>query len=188
MIKKLKIGFILLCSFLLPTLLVSQKEFDFYDNPIFGSKRISLGQGTDGGFSLCIEGIDLEGQESEGGFMVNDKMYDSFIMNLKKAKAKYAEWDNVAKLKEKSNNYNFNFNFNLSYFFRVSMLEGKAVRQLIIKGTEELKSSNNEFITHIGFALIFLTPQDFSIFINKISKDKIEAFLNKPKVEDLFKD
>lgn len=181
MIKKLKIGFILLCSFLLPTLLVSQKEFDFYDNPIFGSKRISLGQGTDGGFSLCIEGIDLEGQESEGGFMVNDKMYDSFIMNLK-AKAKYAEWDNVAKLNDvkdvskkmefsnevtaywKSNNYNFNFNFNLSYFFRVSMLEGKAVRQLIIKGTEELKSSNNEFITHIGFALIFDPTRFFDIY------------------------
>ena len=45
---------------------------------------------------------DISERKMFGGlaFMVNDKMYDSFIMNLKKAKAKYAEWDNVAKLND----------------------------------------------------------------------------------------
>jgi len=83
--------------------------------------------------------------------------------------------------------YQFDFNQPLRFAFFVNKNKGGTVDYELIVSTGELQSSSNQFMTSDGLAIIFNDVQELDDFLNKISIQKIDAFLAKPKTDALFK-
>ncbi|NBV91055.1 MAG: hypothetical protein EBR91_02665, partial [Flavobacteriia bacterium] len=85
------------------------------------------------------------------------------------------------------NEWNFQFLVNLKFDFKILESKGE-IKYLLLVKTGELQSSSNEFMKVDGFVLVFSSSKEIDDFTSIISTEKITAFLNKPKNEDLFKD
>lgn len=157
-------------------------------------------------FSLFIDVFSLDRVHEVGGFLINQKNYPAFIKAINDAKAKYEEWVNTAKINKvdeliKSMSFNseakayflfgdkwqFQDYVNLKFDFRIIEEDGEINYYLMIL-SGELTSSSNQFMKINGLALVFSSTKEIEDFLSKISKEKIDVFLNKPKKEALFND
>ena len=203
MLKKLLIIVQLFCSMNL----FAQEKFSEYDNSYIGERfEIQLSAKEQDKFTLYIDAMSLDKLHSKGGIRVEEKNYSEFIEALSQARIKYEEWVATAKennvkelvkamtIKSRAGGYflygsewNFQFSVNLQFDFKILESNGETKYLLLIR-TGELQSSSNQFMKVDGFVLVFTNAKEIDDFIGSISADKISAFQNKPKKEDLFKD
>ena len=203
--KKLK-SLILLASVCLSINSFAQDKFTTYDNT-YAEKTYDIQLSSDDktGFTLWIDALSLDNLHEKGGLMIKEKQYESFIGALDEAKSKYEEWVKTAKennvkeldkampIKSRVGAYflyggdwNFQYLVNLDFDFKI--LESKdELKYLLIVRTGELQSSSNQFMKVDGLVLVFSSASEIEIFKNEISSQKIQAFFNKPKADDLFK-
>lgn len=183
----------------------AQDKFTTYDNAYFEKTfdiQISTKDKVD--FTLWIDAHSFDKLHKEGGIEVSKKQYDNFLNALKESKLKYVEWIKTAKennvkeldkemtVKCKFDCYfeygDWNFQRNVTPNFRFKILpKENDILYLLIMSTGELQSSSNQFMKVDGFALVFSSESEIDDFINVISLQKINDFLNKPKAENLFK-
>lgn len=183
----------------------AQDKFTTYDNTYIGKTydiQISTKDKVD--FSLWIDAMSLDKLHKEGGIEVTKKQYDNFLNALTESKLKYVEWIKTAKennvkelnkemaIKCKVDCYfeygDWNFQYNVIPNFRFKILpQDDDIKYLLIMSTRELQSFSNQFMKVDGFALVFSSESEINDFINVISLQKINDFLNKPKAENLFK-
>ena len=203
MLKKLLIIVQLFCSMNL----FAQEKFSEYDNSYIGERfEIQLSAKEQDKFTLYIDAMSLDKLHSKGGIRVEEKNHSEFIEALSQARIKYEEWVATAKennvkelvktmtIKSRAGGYflygsewNFQFSVNLQFDFKILESNGETKYLLLIR-TGELQSSSNQFMKVDGFVLVFTSAKEIDDFIGSISADKISAFQNKPKKEDLFKD
>ena len=203
MLKKLLIIVQLFCSMNL----FAQEKFSEYDNSYIGERfEIQLSAKEQDKFTLYIDAMSLDKLHSKGGIRVEEKNHSEFIEALSQARIKYEEWVATAKennvkelvkamtIKSRAGGYflygsewNFQFSVNLQFDFKILESNGETKYLLLIR-TGELQSSSNQFMKVDGFVLVFTNAKEIDDFIGSISADKISAFQNKPKKEDLFKD
>lgn len=157
-------------------------------------------------FTLYIDALSLDDLHDKGGFMVDDDKHQAFIDALNQAKSKYEEWYTVAKENNVTelikpmkidlrtaayfmygNKWQFDYGVFPTFYFKIVKNE-RGLKHLLIVRSEELTSSSNEFMEVDGFAFIFSSADEIDDFISKISQEKIDEFVNKPKADDLFKD
>jgi hypothetical protein len=157
-------------------------------------------------FTLYINAYSLDKLHDKGGFMVTNKRHQAFLDALSQAKNKYQEWTNVAKensvteldkpmkidLRTEAyfmygNKWQFDYGVFPSFYFKVAEDE-RGLQYILIVRSGELKSSSNEYMSVDGVAFAFSSVEEIDDFISKISQEKIDEFVNKPKADDLFKD
>ena len=202
---KILITFITLCLLTITTVeSYAQEKFTTYDNTYIGKTfdiKLSLEQEE-----LYIDAMSLDELYDKGGIRISKKQHQNFFNAIAEAKTKYKEWVKTAKENnvmefEKSMNiksqvgsyflygsdWKFQLLVNLTFDFQILEDEGE-LRYLLIIRTGELKASSNEHLKVDGFLLVFSSENEIDAFTNKISRQKINAFIAKPKVKDLFKD
>jgi hypothetical protein len=185
----------------------AQEKFANYESSYFSKVydiQISLKENDD--FSLWFDAFSFDKLHKDGGVKIKKDNYQNFTTAMQEAKIKYEEWLKTAKennIKELTKNmtmsslcdgyflygtkWNFQFDVKLRFEFRILESNG-IVKNLLLVKTGELKSSSNEFMTVDGFVLVFSSTKEIDDFISVISIEKISAFQNKPKKEELFKD
>src|SRR5680860_96209 len=200
------ITFITLCLLTIITVEESyaQEKFTAYDNTYIGKTfdiNLSLEEEE-----LYIDAMSLDELYDKGGIRISKKQHQDFLNAIAEAKTKYIEWVKIAK---ENNVKTFNKSMNIksvvgSYFlygsewksqlivnlafdFQILEDEGELTYLLIIR-TDELKASSNEHLKVDGFLLVFSSVNEIDAFTNEISRQKINAFIPKPKEKDLFKD
>jgi hypothetical protein len=140
----------------------------------------------------------------KGGISIDSSKYKIFIESINQAKLKYIDWIKTAKdnnVKEvtkqmeiscKADAYfeygdtQFQFDDPLDFEFKIIGSNG-ILKYLLTINTGALQSSSNEFMKVDGFALVFASVNDIDNFVNAISEQKINDYVNKPKSKDLFK-
>jgi len=197
------ITFITLCLFTITTVeSYAQEKFTTYDNSYFGKTydiKLSLEQED-----LYIAAMPLDELYDKGGIRIKKNQHQDFLNAIAAAKTKYKEWVKTAKennvrefnksmnIKSEVGGYflygsewKFQLSVILTFEFQISENEGELTYLLIIR-TGELKSSSNEHLKVDGFLLVFSSVNEIDTFTNKISRQKINAFIAKPKEKDLF--
>jgi hypothetical protein len=183
-----------------------QEKFTTYDNT-YSEKtyEIQLSKDNTGSLTIWIDALSLDNLHEKGGIMVKEKQYQSFVDALGEAKTKYEEWVKTAKensvtdldkempIKCKVGGYflyggdwNFQYLVNLDFDFKIFESKGE-LKYLLIVRTGELQSSSNQFMKVDGVVLVFSSANEIQTFKDEISMEKINAFFNKPKADDLFK-
>lgn len=193
------------CLMLLGLKSFSQEKFTTYDNSYAGKTYdIQISTKDKDNFTLWIDAMSLDKLHEHGGLMVKQKQYQDFINALNDAKLKYLDWLKTAKennvkeldksmsIKSKVDSYfqygDWEFDYNIFLTFDFKILESKGeLKYLLIIRTGELQSSSNEFMKVDGFVLVFSSASEIDTFVNDISMQKINEFINKPKAKDLFK-
>ena len=180
----------------------AQENFTTYDNTYFGKTYdIKLSLETE---DLFIDAMALDELYNKGGIRITKKQHQDFLNAIAEAKTKYKEWlkiaqENNVRAFEKSMNikskvggyflygseWKFQLSVILTFDFQILENEGELTYLLIIR-TGELKSSSNEHLKVDGFLLVFSSVNEIDAFTNKISRQKINAFIAKPKEKDLF--
>jgi len=197
------ITFITLCLFTITTVeSYAQEKFTTYDNSYFGKTydiKLSLEQED-----LYIDAMPLDELYDKGGIRIKKNQHQDFLNAIAEAKTKYKEWVKTAKennvrefnksmnIKSEVGGYflygsewKFQLSVILTFDFQILENEGELTYLLIIR-TGELKSSSNEHLKVDGFLLVFSSVNEIDAFTNKISRQKINAFIAKPKEKDLF--
>jgi hypothetical protein len=201
---KNSITFITLCLFILTSMESSaQEKFATYDNTYIGETydiKLSLEEEE-----LYIDAVSFDELYDKGGIKISKKQAPDFLNAIAEAKTKYKEWVKVAKendvlelnksmdIKSKVGSY-FLYNrewksqlsVELSFDFQILEVEGELIYLLNIS-TGELRASSNDNLFVNGFSLIFCSENEIEAFTNEISRQKIEAFIAKPKEKELFK-
>ena len=170
---------------------LSQKPYD-----------ISISYSNDSSFTLLIDMYSLDKVNKKGGIWISSKEHIEFIEKINEAKLKYSEWVKVArenKVKNMFKEMDIQFRVPTAYFYYGDKLTQKLGANLkfefsvigndmsLIIRTEELESISNKYMTHKGIMFVFTTEKEITDFLNKISTNKVLAFINQPKVKDLFK-
>jgi hypothetical protein len=197
--------FITLCLLTITTVeSYAQEKFTTYDNTYIGKTfDIKLSLEVE---DLYIDAMSLDELYDKGGIRIKKNQHQDFLNAMAEAKTKYKEWVKTAKennvrelnksmdIKSEVGSYflygsewKFQLLVNLTFDFEILENEGELTYLLIIR-TGELKSSSNEHLKVDGFLLIFSSVDEIDAFTNKISRQKIDAFIDKPKEKDLFKD
>lgn len=168
------------------------------------SIRISYNKSNE--FRLWIDAHGLDEPQRQGGFYIQEKYHAKFIETLKKAKAKYIEWRQVA-IDNNISDYTklMDFDLNITGYFRYanrwhvdfipepsivfSIVPGNPSthKYLLLIKTNKLTSYDDEKIESDGFLLVFRSASGISEFIDTISLESIKSFQSKPSKEDLFK-
>ena len=201
---KNSITFITLCLFILTSMESSaQEKFATYDNTYIGETydiKLSLEEEE-----LFIDAVSFDELYDKGGIKISKKQAPDFLNAIAEAKTKYKEWVKVAKendvlelnksmdIKSKVGSY-FLYNrewksqlsVELNFDFQILEVEGELIYLLNIS-TGELRASSNDNLFVNGFSLIFCSENEIEAFTNEISRQKIEAFIAKPKEKELFK-
>jgi hypothetical protein len=148
--------------------------------------------------------MSLDALHKQGGLKIEKKQYQDFIDALNEAKLKYIDWTKTAKennvkeldktmpIKCKTDCYfqyrDWEFSYNKTLVFDFKILESKGeLKYLLIIRTGELQSSSNQFMKVDGLILVFTVDSEIDNFVNSISMQKINEYLNKPKADELFK-
>ena len=184
----------------------AQEDFTTYDNSYIGKTyKIQISSKEKDDFKLWIDAMSFDKLHDRGGIKVNAKDYQDFISAISEAKLKYEEWVKTAKennvkeltktmkIKTKVDGYfeygDWNFQYNVPLDFTFMILDkNDELNYLLLIRTGELQSSSNQFMKVDGFALVFSSTAEIDKFVNAISIEKVNTFLNKPKAKDLFKD
>jgi len=197
--------FITLCLLTITTVeSYAQEKLTTYDNTYIGKTydiQLSLEQED-----LYIDAMSLDELYDKGGIRIKKNQHQDFLNAMAEAKTKYKEWvktakeNNVRELNKSmdiksevgsyffyGNQWKFQLSVNLTFDFEILENEGELTYLLTIR-TGELKSSSNEHLKVDGFLLVFSSVDEIDAFTNKISRQKIKAFIAKPKEKDLFKD
>jgi hypothetical protein len=197
--------FITLCLLTITTVeSYAQEKFTTYDNTYFGKTydiKLSLEDEE-----LYIDAVSLDELYNKGGIRIGKKQRQDFLNAIAKAKIKYKEWVKTAKennvralnksmnIKSKVGSYflygsdwKFQLVVNLTFDFQILEDKGELKYLLIIR-TGELKASSNEHLKVDGFLLVYSSVDEIDAFTDAISRQKIKAFIAKPKEKDLFKD
>jgi hypothetical protein len=201
---KNSITFITLCLFILTSMESSaQEKFATYDNTYIGETydiKLSLEEEE-----LYIDAVSFDELYDKGGIKISKKQAPDFLNAIAEAKTKYKEWVKVAKendvlelnksmdIKSKVGSY-FLYNrewksqlsVNLNFDFQILEVEGELIYLLNIS-TGELRASSNDNLFVNGFSLIFCSENEIEAFTNEISRQKIDAFIAKPREKELFK-
>jgi hypothetical protein len=201
---KNSITFITLCLFIITSMESSaQEKFATYYNTYIGETydiKLSLEEEE-----LFIDAVSFDELYDKGGIRISKKQAPDFLNAIAEAKTKYKEWVKVAKendvlelnksmdIKSKVGSY-FLYNrewksqlsVNLNFDFQILEVEGELIYLLNIS-TGELRASSNDNLFVNGFSLIFCSENEIEAFTNEISRQKIEAFIAKPKEKELFK-
>lgn len=188
----------------------AQQQFARYVNPLLDDScniEISIAkEGYEGyKFKLWIDAAPMDELHHPGGIALEDKHYQSFIKAMGAAKKKYKKWVAVAKANNVTEFYKdmavkdsiggyfkyadewqFDYSVNLEFAFQVIKNEDKTDYLLLVR-TGRMKAFDNENMTTDGYMLIFQSVEKIDTFLDKISQPKIDAFLNRPKKEELFK-
>lgn len=182
---------------------VAQQKFDSYFSSYFKNKEFDIKLTFESELKYTLY-IDMQSKEgiNNGGMILTHYSHQEFIDSLTKAKNKFVEWANVAKTNKvievtkqieldfsppacyfriANNNYTHR-NSNFVFIFNV---EDRNPSLSI--WTQNLKSTENRYVTHEGFLLIFKSEKEITDFLNKISVQKVKDFIKKPKTSDLFK-
>jgi len=199
------ITFITLCLLTITTVKsYAQEKFTTYDNTYIGKTfdiKLSLEKED-----LYIDAMSLDELYDKGGIRIRKEQHQDFLNAIAKAKIKYVEWVKTAKennvrsfnksmnIKSKVGSYflygsewKFQLEVNLTFDFQILEDKGELKYLLIIR-TGELKASTNEHLKVDGFLLVFSSVNEIDTFTNKISRQKIKAFIPKVNEKDLFKD
>ncbi|MGX5820663.1 hypothetical protein ACWKWU_20885 [Chitinophaga lutea] len=185
----------------------AQDKFTHYDNTYINKEYdIQISVDKKDNYSLYIDAMSFDRMHEKGGIILKQNRHQDFLNAIKEAKTKYEEWVKTAKennvkdfskkmaIKSKAagyflygNKWNFQFLVDLQFDFRILENKGEIVYLLLIN-TGELQSSSNQFMKVEGFALVFTSAKEIDDFTASISTDKITEFMNKPKVDDMFKE
>ncbi len=180
----------------------AQEKFTTYDNTYVGKTydiKLSL-EDED----LYLDAATFDELYDKGGIWVSKKQYPDFLNAIAEAKTKYKEWVKVAKennvrdfnkamnIESKVGSYflygrewKFQLLVNLTFDFQIIEDEGELTYLLFIR-TGELRASSNKNLKVDGFLLAFSSINEIDAFSNEISRQKINAFIAKPKEKDLF--
>jgi len=199
------ITYITLCLLTITTVeSYAQEKFTTYDITYFGKTYdIKLSLETE---DLYIDAEPLDELYDKGGLRIRKEQHQDFLNAIAEAKTKYIEWVKIAKenkvmelnksmnIKSEVGSYflygsdwKFQLLVNLTFDFQILEDEDELTYLLIIR-TGQLKASTNENLKVDGFLLVFSSVNEIDAFSNKISRQKINAFLAKPKEENLFTD
>jgi hypothetical protein len=154
-------------------------------------------------YVIFINMLSSDDTNPNGGIYITNYEHSDFIDTLKKASLKYQEWTDIAK----ENNVRdltkiMKIYFQTSGFFQIKnewslvnviklkfkfrIVDGE--KYLMILGTNKLKSSEDQFVTHDEFVLVFSSLNELDYFIDLLSVSNVKNFIKKPKKNDLFKD
>lgn len=146
-------------------------------------------------FTLYVDLFSLDKYTPTGGIFMSNSSNERFYKALTDAKKKYAEWIAVAKennVTQVSKDMDtectvagyfyygdkWRFQWRLDIDFRFKITEG-AKEYLLIINTGKITSSENEYIDHKGFALVFTSPEEVDEFLAKISPEKMSQSVEK---------
>lgn len=182
---------------------VAQQKFDSYLSSYFKNKEFDIKLAIENELKYTLY-IDMQSKEgiNNGGMILTHDSHQEFIDSLTKAKNKFVEWTNVAKtnkVTEVTKQIELDFsppacyfrigdnkythrNSNFVFIFNI-----EDSNPSLSIWTQNLKATENRYITHEGFLLIFRTEKEITDFLNKISVQKVKDFIKKPKTSDLFK-
>lgn len=156
-------------------------------------------------FTLYIDAYSLEKVHDKGGFKVEEKELDGFLKAIQEAKAKYIEWVQTAKqnnvtdvtknmeIKCKAGGYflygrEWEFQFMIKPVFKFMVMKsGNELKYILSVHTGQLTSSSNQYMKVDGFLLLFENTEEVDAFTSELTFEKIKAFRDKPKSQDLFK-
>lgn len=184
----------------------AQDKFATYDNSY--ARRtfdIKLSENDNEEFLVYIDALSLDNLYKTGGLLIQEEELNGFIESLNQAKLKYVEWEktakenNVTELDKRmeissvvsgyflfGREWHMCFGINLTFDYKIIENNG-TVKYLLIVRTGKMKSSRSKYTVVDGVVLVFSSVDEIDKFVNALSIDKIEEFLDKPKAEDLFK-
>ena len=83
----------------------------------------------------------------------------------------------------------WHYDFDATYTFRYKIINLKdSLYYTLIMQSDKLVASSNQFITHDGAYLSFRSEAEIDSFLDAISIVRINEYIKKPKVTNLFKD
>jgi len=196
---------ILLTLFLLPVFMTGQNKFDSYYQGVLGEYEMRMVFGAEGDWRLMINAVSLD-KNISGGFCIMEDEYTEFYKGLKFIRDKYQEWTKIA-IDNKVESFMKTVDIDLYTIciwadiekgyrdedvklvprFNVTKV-GRRVNYNMNIYSGELQDVENKYSRADDFVIFFESHEQMTHFLSKISPDKIQAYLTKPRVEDLFKD
>ena len=154
-------------------------------------------------YELHIRLMSYDMLNLEGGIQVSSEQYQQFISSLKTAKQNFEDWLQRIKTTDKSNidtildlhplvygffryggRWRYDKEHALSFTLK-RMLKRQDEQPVFVLsiGTGMLKYLYNNQITHQGFRLVFSSPNEVQVFMDKLSVQNIREFikLKKPR-------
>lgn len=136
--------------------------------------------------------------DKDGGIVIDGQRgLRKFTEALKNAKTKYEEWketaiaNNVTSLSKKmpietyqdgyfkfGNDYHYDDFVEINFYFTV-LNDNNSVKYVLQGRTGELESVSNKYITSKGFSLMFFSTERIDDLLDKISEEKVLAFIRK---------
>lgn len=189
--------FILLC---VAGAAMAQKKFDEYaaDGDAY-QIQITIDRDS---YYLWINSYSMDDAIAKCGFLVSREKHEAFLQSLEKAKQKFIEWSRVAKENSVEDGvskemdivvnseaffmYGSKWCFDLRVKMKFKFMITKGLHSLVVF-SDELVSTRNEFMKSDGVAIFFSSPEEIDSFMKKISIEKVNEYVLKPKAEDLFK-
>lgn len=182
----------------------SQEHYaDYYSKFVQSNFEIEIHSENLEKYDLFINLFSMDELSEKGGIILTQNNHSEFLKQLKLAKEKYIEWKSVASANgvkdfQKEMTYSliaetYFYYLKEWYFQKITTIyfEFKTLddgRNILIMRTTKLKDDLNKYITHDGFVLVFESESEINSFINKITIEKVNAHISKPKTSALFKD
>lgn len=185
---------------LLTQILSSQEKYALYNSSYDDNIYEIQIHHDDNNYTLYVYMLSLERLSDTGGIRILSNQHTNFLTALNNAKLKYKEWSEIAienNVEEVVRNMDYNSrvrgfflygrtwhlvrNVNLRFEFRV--IDNKP---LLLIRTGRLTSSSNRYINHDGFVIVFQNIDEIDDFINILTIENIQEFINKPRTIDLF--
>lgn len=150
--------------------------------------------------NIYIDALSMDVSSKEGGLILSDVQRLEFLEKIKQAKKIYSNWSKISIQNEvKEINKDMALDQNVTaYFYHTERINFQHSVELIFEfavinykpmifiRTGEIKSGRNENVTSKGLIVILSDENEVDEFIDAISTYKIEEFLLKPRIEDLF--
>jgi hypothetical protein len=193
---------ILTSIFALITILsFSQEKLASYKNSFFDDEfNILITKEEKGKFKLFIMALSIDNLYKEVGFILSEKEINNFRNKLTEAKTKFGSWkqtaieNNVSDLGKEMNikcntlgffgtssGWKFDYTVECEYEFKII-----TSKSYLILRSQKLVSSDNQFIDHEGFLLIFQNENEIDDFLSKISDEKISKYIKQEYKSELF--
>jgi hypothetical protein len=184
------------------TSIQAQSPYTKYRMSSISTKDFQIRLAEDGELYIDIQSLD--GTINKVGIILKKEYSPGFLLCLDSAKKKYSEWKSVAikngirELRKpiececlvdgyfSYGEWEFDFGKTPTFLFVVGQSSGKTTYSLLMI-TGKMTSSSNKYIKMDGAALVFDSEKEIDSFMGKIKPEAIEAFLAKPKKEDLFR-